>query len=319
MKAIIFLKKNIIFFFLYSFLIFTIFFDLLFSKHKYDYTFFIKSKETLNKITENLYQQNIINNKFLFKLFVRITFAEKKLKAGEYKFYNDNIFEIISKLKKGDVYLRKLTIPEGLSTKEIIEIIKNEDGIYVDNSINFEEIKEGELFPSTYFYAYGTNYNIIINNMKKRMKLILESAWKNRDENLNLNNYNEVLILASIIEKETSLNYEKPIIAQVFLKRLKLNMKLQSDPTVIYGMKKEIDNTMKEINLKHDSKFNTYLYYGLPIGPICNPGEDSIVAATKPNLGDFLYFVADGKGGHNFSNNFKEHLLNIDKLRKYKQ
>tara|TARA_B100000427_G_scaffold145545_1_gene121061 strand:+ start:2832 stop:3791 length:960 start_codon:yes stop_codon:yes gene_type:complete len=319
MKAIIFLKKNIIFFFLYSFLIFTIFFDLLFSKHKYDYTFFIKSKETLNKITENLYQQNIINNKFLFKLFVRITFAEKKLKAGEYKFYNDNIFEIISKLKKGDVYLRKLTIPEGLSTKEIIEIIKNEDGIYVDNSINFEEIKEGELFPSTYFYAYGTNYNIIINNMKKRMKLILEKAWKNRDENLNLNNYNEVLILASIIEKETSLNYEKPIIAQVFLKRLKLNMKLQSDPTVIYGMKKEIDNTMKEIDLKHDSKFNTYLYYGLPIGPICNPGEDSIVAATKPNLGDFLYFVADGKGGHNFSNNFKEHLLNIDKLRKYKQ
>ena len=255
----------------------------------------------------------------MFKLFVRITFAEKKLKAGEYKFYNDNIFEIISKLKKGDVYLRKLTIPEGLSTKEIIEIIKNEDGIYVDNSINFEEIKEGELFPSTYFYAYGTNYNIIINNMKKRMKLILEKAWKNRDENLNLNNYNEVLILASIIEKETSLNYEKPIIAQVFLKRLKLNMKLQSDPTVIYGMKKEIDNTMKEIDLKHDSKFNTYLYYGLPIGPICNPGEDSIVAATKPNLGDFLYFVADGKGGHNFSNNFKEHLLNIDKLRKYKQ
>ena len=319
MKAIIFLKKNIIFFFFYYLLIFTIFFDLLFSKHKYDYTFFIKSKETLNKITENLYQQNIINNKFLFKLFVRITFAEKKLKAGEYKFYNDNIFEIISKLKKGDVYLRKLTIPEGLSTKEIIEIIKNEDGIYVDNSINFEEIKEGELFPSTYFYAYGTNYNIIINNMKKRMKLILEKAWKNRDENLNLNNYNEVLILASIIEKETSLNYEKPIIAQVFLKRLKLNMKLQSDPTVIYGMKKEIDNTMKEIDLKHDSKFNTYLYYGLPIGPICNPGEDAIVAATKPNLGDFLYFVADGKGGHNFSNNFKEHLLNIDKLRKYKQ
>ena len=146
------------------------------------------------------------------------------------------------------------------------------------------------------------------------------TAWQNRDKDLPLKSYNDALILASLIEKEASLNYEKSLVAEVFLNRLKLNMKLQSDPTVLYGIEQQSGLKKKELkkkDLKHESKFNTYLNHGLPIGPICNPGKDSIIAATNPSKGDLLYFVANGDGGHNFSTNYKSHLKNVEKFKKF--
>ena len=116
------------------------------------------------------------------------------------------------------------------------------------------------------------------------------------------------------------MNYEKPRIAQVFLNRLKSNMKLQSDPTVIYGIENELGIKKKELtknDLNHESSFNTYLIHGLPKGPICNPGKESIIAATKPSKGDLIYFVADGKGGHNFSSNYQKHIENVKKFREF--
>ena len=293
MKYSDFLKKNIYIFFLFFFLIFLLIFELIFSKYKYTHTFLIKPNQTLNDISGNLYKERIIDNKFFFKFMIHLNLAEKKLKAGEY-------------------YQRKLIIPEGLTSYEILEIIKKTDGIIINNNDLNKKIKEGELFPSTYFYVYGTNFNIIINNMKKRMNSILNNAWQNRDKDLPLKSYNDALILASLIEKEASLNYEKSLVAEVFLNRLKLNMKLQSDPTVLYGIEQQSGLKKKELkkkDLKHESKFNTYLNHGLPIGPICNPGKDSIIAATNPSKGDLLYFVANGDGGHNFSTNYKSQIV----------
>ena len=320
MKSMYSIKKNIYIFFLYFFLIFLLIFDLVFTKYQYTHTFFIKRNQYLNDITTNLYKEKIINNKFFFKLTVRLTLAEKVLKAGEYKFYNNNIFQIIKKIKIGDTFQRKITIPEGLTSNEIIDIIKKTEGIVLNQKGSKQIFEEGALFPSTYFYVYGTNSNIIINNMKKRMKSTLIEAWKNRDKDLDLNNYNDVLILASIIEKETSLNYEKSRIAQVFLNRLRLNMKLQADPTVIYGIENELGIKKKELtknDLNHKSSFNTYLIHGLPKGPICNPGKESIIAVTNPSKGDLLYFVADGEGGHNFSSNYQKHIENVKKFKEF--
>ena len=316
------LKRNKHIFFLFFFLIFLLIFDLFFTKYKYTHTFFVKRNQTLNQITTNLYKEKIIDNKFFFKSLIFSSLSQKILKAGEYEFYNNNIFQIIRKIRVGDVYQRRITIPEGLTSNEIIDIIKKTEGIVLNQEGSEQIAEEGALFPSTYFYVYGTNSNIIINNMKKRMQSTLIEAWQTRDKDLDLNNYNDVLILASIIEKETSLNYEKSSVAQVFLNRLRLNMKLQSDPTVIYGIENELGIKKKELtknDLNHKSSFNTYLIPGLPEGPICNPGKESIIAATNPSKGDLLYFVANGEGGHNFSSSYEEHIENVKKFRELRR
>ena len=316
MKNILKRNKNI--FLLFFFLIFLLFFDLIFTKYKYTHTFFVERNQTLNQITTNLYKENIIDNKFFFKFLIFSSLSQKVLKAGEYEFYNNNIFEIIRKIRLGDVYQRRITVPEGLTSNEIIDIIKKTEGIVLNQEESKQVVEEGVLFPSTYFYVYGTNSNIIINNMKKRMQSTLIEAWKNRDKDLDINNHKDVVILASIIEKESSLNSEKSKIAQVFLNRLKLNMKLQSDPTVIYGIERELGIKKKELtknDLNHESSFNTYLVHGLPESPICNPGKESIIAATNPSKGDLLFFVANGEGGHNFSSSYDEHIENVKKFR----
>ena len=315
------LKRNKHIFFLFFFLIFLLIFDLFFTKYKYTHTFFVKRNQTLNQITTNLYKEKIIDNKFFFKSLIFSSLSQKILKAGEYEFYNNNIFQIIRKIRVGDVYQRRITIPEGLTSNEIIDIIKKTEGIVLNQEGSEQIAEEGALFPSTYFYVYGTNSNIIINNMKKRMKSTLIEAWQGRDKDLDLN-YNDVLILASIIEKETSLNYEKSKIAQVFLNRLRINMKLQSDPTVIYGIENELGIKKKELtknDLGHKSNFNTYLIHGLPEGAICNPGKDSIIAVTNPSKGDLLYFVANGEGGHNFSSSYEEHIENVKKFKELRR
>ena len=312
------LKRNNNIFLLFFFLIFLLFFDLIFTKYKYTHTFFVERNQTLNQITTNLYKENIIDNKFFFKFLIFSSLSQKVLKAGEYEFYNNNIFEIIRKIRVGDVYQRRITVPEGLTSNEIIDIIKKTEGIVLNQEGFKEIVEEGALFPSTYFYVYGTNSNIIINNMKKRMQSTLIEAWKNRDKDLDINNHKDVVILASIIEKESSLNSEKSKIAQVFLNRLRLNMKLQSDPTVIYGIERELGIKKKELtknDLNHESSFNTYLVHGLPESPICNPGKESIIAATNPSKGDLLFFVANGEGGHNFSSSYDEHIENVKKFR----
>ena len=149
------------------------------------------------------------------------------------------------------------------------------------------------------------------------MQKALEEVWASRDSSLPLKDVNELLTLASIIEKETGVPEERPLVASVFLNRLKKGMRLQTDPTVIYAITEgetSFGRSLKRADLKIDSPYNTYLNYGLPPGPICNPGREALMAAARPQQSDYLYFVADGKGGHRFARSLNEHNRNVKAL-----
>ncbi len=263
-------------------------------------------------VASKLKNAGVIDKKWLFKLAARFSGLDKKLKAGEYIFEpNISMHKTLQKLANGDVIYRKITLPEGLTSSQMIKIINDEEFLTGDISI---DIKDGELLPETYSYIYGDTRDSIITQAKDAMQKALNSAWENRDDKLPIKNIDELLILASIIEKETSVDSERGLVASVFVNRLTKRMKLQTDPTVIYAItlgKKELGRSLRKKDLNIDSPYNTYKNYGLPPSPICNPGKLSLEAAANPEISPYLYFVADGKGGHNFSKSLKEHNTNV--------
>lgn len=265
-----------------------------------------------NIVASKLKKAGVINKKWLFKLAARFTGLDKKLKAGEYIFEpNISMYKALQKLANGDVIYRKITLPEGLTSAQIIKIINDEEFLTGDISI---DVKDGELLPETYSYMYGDTRDSIITQAKEAMQKALNDAWENRDDKLPIKNIDELLILASIIEKETSVDSERGLVASVFINRLTKRMRLQTDPTVIYALtlgKKELGRSLRKKDLNIDSPYNTYKNYGLPPSPICNPGKLSLKAAANPEISSYLYFVADGKGGHNFSKSLKEHNTNV--------
>jgi UPF0755 protein len=195
-------------------------------------------------------------------------------------------------------------------------INKNE---FLSGSLLDYEIPEGVLLPETYFFQKGDTRENLIKDMWKSLMKILQNEWDNRDMTLPYKTMKEALTMASIIEKETSLDEERELVASVFINRLKINMPLQTDPTSIYGHTR--GDTAKEgeikthILLKENSPYNTYKNKGLPPTPICNPGKKSILAAFHPAKTDYLFFVANGDGGHSFAKSYREHLKNVNKLR----
>ena len=215
--------------------------------------------------------------------------------------------EVIDKLAAGDIVYHQLTVPEGLMSIQVAEIINKAPNLGGEALPKFEE---GGFLPETYTYKYGDTREDVVDDARRASRKVLEQAWKNRDGDLPIGSPEELLVLASIIEKETAVEAERGIVASVFVNRLRRGMKLQTDPTVIYALtegKEELGRSLKRRDLFVDSPYNTYKYYGLPPGPICNPGAASIWAAAHPADTDYLYFVADGKGGHNFSTSLKEH------------
>lgn len=271
-------------------------------------------------VAEKLKNSGVIDKAWLFKVVARFMGLDKKLKAGEYVFEaHTSMYDVLTKLANGDVIYRKITLAEGLTSAQMLKIIEKEK--YLTGNITVEA-KDGELLPETYSFMYGDTKDSIIIQAKEAMRKALESAWENRDLKLPIKDMNELLTLASIIEKETAVSEERGLVASVFINRLKKGMKLQTDPTVIYALtlgKKELRRSLKKKDLKIDSPYNTYKYYGLPPSPICNPGRLSLEAAANPEISQYLYFVADGKGGHNFSKSLKEHNGNIKKwLKKIK-
>ena len=271
-------------------------------------------------VASKLKNAGVIDKKWLFKIAARIMKLDKKLKAGEYIFEaNSSMYNVLTKLANGDVVYRKITLPEGLTSSQMLDIINNE--IFLSGEITLD-VKDGELLPETYSFMYGDTKDSVIIQAKEAMKKALEKAWNGRDDKLPIKNIDELLILASIIEKETSIDSERGLVASVFANRLTKRMKLQTDPTVIYAItmgKKKLGRSLKKKDLKIDSPYNTYKYHGLPPSPICNPGRPSLEAAANPEISQYLYFVADGKGGHNFSKSLKEHNSNVKKwLKKIK-
>lgn len=274
--------------------------------------FEIKQGDRLSIVADNLYNEKIINSKFLFKLWMYITWNQNKIKIGEYEILpSSTLNQIKSVITSGRMYNKLITIPEGLTVKQIFEIINSYDDLAGNIT---EKVEEGELLPQTYAYNKTTTKNDIIVKMKNAMQDVIDKEWETRDENLPLKNKKEAIILASIVEKETGLREERGLVASVFTNRLNNNWRLQSDPTVIYTLTNKYGNMMGKKLYKKDleieTPYNTYKIKGLPVGAIANPGIESIRAVLHPVKSDYFYFVADGTGGHKFATTLEEHEKN---------
>ncbi|MDD9911824.1 MAG: endolytic transglycosylase MltG [Alphaproteobacteria bacterium] len=278
----------------------------------------IKSGSSVGGIARVLKKSQVIENEKLFRIAVWLMRLQTSLQAGEYQFGPAiSLRTIVNKIATGDTIKREITLPEGLTVLEMMEKIeklpfdvKNDD---------LAEIPEGTLYPDTYDYQYGGSLSQFIQRLQKRMEKELQSAWSLRISNLPLASPNELLILASIVEKETSVPSERARIAGVFINRLNKGMKLQSDPTVIYGAS-DYAGDLKAVHLKENHPYNTYVHKGLPPTPIANPGREALIATAQPENHDYFYFVASGEGGHVFSKTYQEHLQNVARyLKIYRQ
>lgn len=241
---------------------------------------------------------------------MRVTGNDNNIKSGEYLFKGKVApIDVMRSLVKGDFHYRKITIPECFTMKQVI-LLLNENKYLDGNIYNIPE--EGSIFPDTYYFQRNEKKIDIIKRMQKKMKVVVEEIWKSNTKLFN--SKIELVILASIINAETRKNKEKYVVSSVFHNRIKQNMRLQSDPTVLYAKnlnKKIISKKIFKKDLRNDSPWNTYTRKGLPLTPICNPGAVSMKAAVKPLKTNFLYFVSDGAGGHMFSSNLGKHKQNI--------
>lgn len=276
-------------------------------------TFGIPRGEGPIEIAAQLEREGIISNRWVFVAghYVRAVMNRSKpqhLKAGEYEFKKGASLELVhATLVEGKSILSKLTLPEGLTSAQIIERLNaNED---LDGDIT-EIPPEGSLLPDTYRFSKGMKRQELIDRMRAEQERFLAAVWEKRQPNLPVANLQEALILASIIEKETGRADERERVAAVFVNRLRKNMRLQSDPTIIYGLvggQGSLGRPITRSDIDGKTPYNTYQINGLPPTPICNPGRSAIAATLNPANTDDLYFVADGTGGHAFSTTLKEH------------
>ncbi len=267
-------------------------------------TIVIPKSASLSQITSLLTNENILNSPFLFRVTAFISGSSRKLKAGEYIIPPSiTPSQLISILKSGEVVLHSITLIEGETSHHFTEKLRNN----VEFSGDCKVPAEGSLLPNTYHFAKGTDREVVLNHMQNAMKTALESL-----EPITLTK-KELVTLASIVEKETCLPRERPIVAAVFLNRLKKGMPLQADPTVIYALTKgecDLGRALCRTDLKIECPYNTYTQKGLPPLPIANPGYASLKAVVNPANVDFLFFVADGTGGHIFATSLKDHQKN---------
>jgi UPF0755 protein len=279
-------------------------------------TLIIEPKLSINQIVTKLHDNKIIKYPKLFRIIAKVYAAKNPLKSGEYIFTNNiSPIQTLRILASGKSIIHKLVIPEGSVVSEIVQKINEEDRLIGQIK---GIIPEGYLMPSTYFFSYGDQKEQIIDRMRKLMSENLDKVMLQLSPDSPLKTRLDVLILASIIEKEAALNIEKPMIAAVFINRLKKNMKLQADPTTIYALtegKFKLGRALTKRDLLEELPYNTYHIKGLPPGAISCPSLKSLEAAVNPARIDALFFVVDGKGGHNFSNNLNDHnrFINIYK------
>ncbi len=275
--------------------------------------------QSIIKVASELNDLKVLNNIFLTRFFFKIFNFEGKLKAGIYEFnVGDSRWEVLKKITQGHQKLLAITFIEGSTYNQIKRIIQNSNFIRQDvidpnlisKAFRFNaDAVEGLIFPDTYFYKSYTRSSEILLLASKKMQSILETEWEKKSDAINdvIKTPYDALILASIVEKEAVLDSEKPIIAGVFIKRLLKNMRLQSDPTVIYAMGDAFSGNIKRSDLKINSPFNTYQQKGLPPTPIGAPGLKALRAVLNPYLADYLYFVSKNDGSHKFSRTLKEH------------
>ncbi len=270
----------------------------------------------LNRIAARLKEAGVITDARIFVLGARVYGAATDLKAGEYAIPSGaSMQDVLSLLTSGESILHKLTIAEGLSVAQVIDLVAANDILTGDITV---EPEEGMLLPETYLFQRGTTRDELLTQMRDAKETLLYDLWETRAEDLPLESAYDALILASIVEKETGVADERPLVASVFVNRLNRGMPLQSDPTVIYGITqgKPLGRRIRQSELDSSNPYNTYGRRGLPPTPIANPGREALEAVLNPPETDYYYFVADGSGGHAFARTLSEHNRNVAQWRR---
>jgi len=273
------------------------------------------------EIATRLERQGIISNRWTFiaSYLLRNVLSGRpvELKAGEYELKKHaSMADVLNTLVQGKSILLKLTIPEGLTSQQIVERVHNAPDLVGDIA---EIPPEGTLLPDTYRFSKGMARQELLERMQVEMQRYLAKAWANRQTDLPLKNPQEAIIFASIVEKETGRPDERNRVAGVFMNRLRKGMRLESDPTVIYGIaggQGTLGRPLTRTDLRQETPHNTYRIKGLPSTPICNPGRSAIEATLNPAATKELFFVADGTGGHAFSATLREHNAAVSNWRK---
>ena len=281
-------------------------------------TVILRQGAHLPEIASTLAGAHVVRSSTVFIVAAQLTGAAKRLKAGEYAFASgETMGRVIGQIRRGDIVHHMVTIPEGLTSEQAVDVLMDTDVLSGAAPVP----EEGAILPETYEVRRGEDRAAVLQRMQDARDNLLRVLWAQRRPDLPLRTPEEAVILASIVEKETALPAERPRIAAVFMNRLQRGMRLGSDPTVIYGLTqgKPLGRGIRESELTTLTPYNTYLVDGLPPGPICNPGRASLAAVLDPPHTDELYFVADGSGGHVFSKTLEEHQKNVERWRKVEQ
>ncbi|HLW26723.1 MAG TPA: endolytic transglycosylase MltG [Kiloniellales bacterium] len=272
---------------------------------------------SIGAISQRLEEAGVIEDARAFHVAALVTGKNARLRAGEYAFpAGVSLREALELLESGKTVIRRFTVPEGRTAADVV-------GLLMETEELSGEIpslpEEGSLLPETYHYSWGDDRNQLLERMQRSMAAVLEELWEARADGLPLETPEEAVTLASIVEKETGVAEERPIVASVFINRLKQGMRLQSDPTVVYAITKgeqPLGRALTRADWQVEDPYNTYQNDGLPPGPIANPGRASLEAVLDPVESDYFYFVADGSGGHAFARTLDEHNRNVANWRR---
>jgi len=284
----------------------------------------VATGSSLRALASRLADDGVLDSPALLALYGRVTGVAGRIKTGEYEIpHGSTPRALLDILLDGKVKLHAVTLVEGWRVAEAMAAIQAHpavsstlaatDPVSIGQMLGMAGSAEGWLFPDTYHFPRGTTDAAIANMAHGRMRDVLEEAWRRRAPNLPVDSAYQALILASIVEKETSLARERTLVAGVFARRITLGMRLQTDPTVIYGLGAEFDGNLRRRDLQNDTPYNTYTRAGLPPTPIALPGEGALMAAVQPDISGALYFVASpaGDGSHVFSRSLAEHNLAV--------
>lgn len=276
----------------------------------------IPSGEGLRGIADRLEREGVITDRRIFMASVIYFRAHKKLKAGEYAIESGaSIRRVLDTLIEGKAILYSISLPEGLTSEQIVERLRADENLEGDV---LQAPPEGSLLPDTYKFAKGTTRDELLKRMQTEQQKFLDKIWGKRAPNLPFSTREEAITLASIVEKETGRADERHRVAAVFVNRMRKKMRLQSDPTIIYGIvggKGSLGRPILRSEIEKETPYNTYRINGLPPTPIANPGRSSLEAVLSPAKVNDLYFVADGTGGHAFAETLGDHNRNVSKWR----
>lgn len=281
--------------------------------------YLVRDGASFNEIAAGLETRGIITDQRIFKIAGKARLGEDTLKAGEYEIKaNSSMAQILDLMRSGKSVLHAFTIPEGQTTAQIIARLKADETL--EGDLPAELPAEGALLPETYKFTRGTTRAELLTQMARAQQRALDQIWEKRVANLPLESKEDLVTLASIVEKETGKADERPRVAGVFFNRLEKGMRLQSDPTVLYGIfggeGKPADRPIYKSDLEKETPYNTYVIKGLPPGPIANPGREAMEAVANPSRTKDLYFVADGSGGHAFAETLDDHNSNVARWRR---